>query len=512
MRVLITGGCGICGTALAGLPHDLVFVDRQPAVAALAGCEFVQGDVTDAQFMRQVLQGADALIHLAAASQVDDTDEAVSRDNIEGVRIAFEAAKHAGVQRIIFGSSNHAVGMYELDHAPQIYEPGHHIVIDKDVPPRPDSFYGASKVIGEALGRYLAESGGSRFYAIRIGSVRAEGEDHPFAYAERGVRQGRWSRDSGDYIIQEKRLKSIWQSRRDFCQMIERCLSYDGPAFDVFYGVSDNDRRWMDIEYARKALGYEPQDNAEGWLRILDGAKTAAVPSRDKVNLDDLRVLAIVPLRIRAEDDLAATSQLLGMTLAQVRASRYIDRVLVAADHGSLKDIAEQHGAEFYLRPEELSDDRVRADDVLQHTLDQQERAGYHPDIVAPLEITHPFRPEGLFDQLIEKLVAENLDSVIAGFPEYRPCWLNQGEGLTRLDDYFKLRTEREPLHVGLPSLGCVTKAGNIRRGTRLGSTVGIYEVTSPAARIEIRSQADLQQLQHQLSLGLVREDITGGI
>jgi len=60
-------------------------------------------------------------------------------------------------------------------------------------------------------------------------------------------------------------LKAIWQSRRDFVQMVDLCLHYDGPRFDVFYGVSDNPRCWLDIEHAKKALGYLPHDNAESW-------------------------------------------------------------------------------------------------------------------------------------------------------------------------------------------------------------------------------------------------------
>ena len=47
--------------------------------------------------------------------------------------------------------------------------------------------------------------------------------------------------------------------------MIDLCLNYDGPVFDIFYGVSDNSRRWLDIEYAKDKLGYRPLDNSEDW-------------------------------------------------------------------------------------------------------------------------------------------------------------------------------------------------------------------------------------------------------
>jgi hypothetical protein len=47
--------------------------------------------------------------------------------------------------------------------------------------------------------------------------------------------------------------------------MTDRCLQVDGPSFDIFYGVSDNDRRWFDIDHAREVLGYDPQDDGEEW-------------------------------------------------------------------------------------------------------------------------------------------------------------------------------------------------------------------------------------------------------
>ncbi len=77
------------------------------------------------------------------------------------------------------------------------------------------------------------------------------------------MRKGKWERGSEDYRIQENRLKSIWQSRRDFLQMVGLLVDYGGPAFDVFYGVSRNARGWLDIGHAETALGYQPADDAE---------------------------------------------------------------------------------------------------------------------------------------------------------------------------------------------------------------------------------------------------------
>jgi len=67
--------------------------------------------------------------------------------------------------------------------------------------------------------------------------------------------------------MQGNRLKAIWQSRRDFLQMIERLIAYEDPVFDVFYAVSCNARGWLDIRHAEEAIGYQPSDDAEACER-----------------------------------------------------------------------------------------------------------------------------------------------------------------------------------------------------------------------------------------------------
>jgi len=263
MKVFITGGCGSCATALLDLPCDKVFFDRCECIDELTNRHFIQGDINDTHLLTEAMQGCDAVIHLAAWHEPPDDWVSIIANNIEGTLNVMNAACELNIERVIFASTNHVVGMYELDNTPQIYEQGHNIIIDRNTPVRPDTPYGISKVFGEQLGRYMAGKGGPRFYAIRIGSVLDRINDHPFAYAEAGVREGSCERNSEAYQRRVKRLKATWLSRRDFAQLIHLCLQYNGPVFDIFYGVSDNSTRWFDIEHAKDVLGYQPKDNAE---------------------------------------------------------------------------------------------------------------------------------------------------------------------------------------------------------------------------------------------------------
>lgn len=272
--ILITGVYGRCGTALIDHLHDrdeysFTYFNRSDRDEDhdYGGYDTIVADINDYDATRSAFEDKDAVIHLAAYPyDFGDWDD-VREPNITGMYNALEAAKEAGVEDFIFGSTNHVMGMYEVANAPDIYYPESDILIDHTDPKRPDSFYGATKSFGEDLGRYYVENYEypKRFYAIRICSVRMPKYDHPYGDAEKGADDGEWERDSIEYETQVARMKAMWQSRRDFAHQVDCCLQDDTVEFDIFSGVSNNDRRWYDISHAHDVIGYEPKDNGETW-------------------------------------------------------------------------------------------------------------------------------------------------------------------------------------------------------------------------------------------------------
>jgi nucleoside-diphosphate-sugar epimerase len=267
-NVLLTGAFGRVGTAIIDHladrdEYEFTYLNRSDRAAY----DTVVADVSNYEEIRPAFDDKDAVIHLAGYPETDGTFEEVLENNIVGMYNTLEAAMDAGVETFVFGSTNHVVGMYEVEFAPDIYEPDFDLLVDEESPRRPDSQYGSSKSYGEDLGRYYTENYEypTQFYALRICSVRHEQYDHPYGDAEHGVDRGDWERGSEAYDEQAARMKAMWQSRRDFAHMTDRCLQVDGPAFDTFYGVSDNERRWFDIDHAREVLGYDPQDDGEEW-------------------------------------------------------------------------------------------------------------------------------------------------------------------------------------------------------------------------------------------------------
>lgn len=278
MNLLVTGANGTIGTALRTHLErefddtlEVTWLDIEPHPDPESSAETLIGDVTDYATVRAAMMGQDAVVHLGMPDFLGGPDErslawsAGFGHSCQAVANVLEAARREGIDTVVYASSNHAVGMHEVEHAPDIYEPDFDLEIDHEATPRPDSRYGVVKVFGEAMGRLAADAHGLNCYALRICSVRNPAQDHPFGDAEAGVSAGRFERGSDAYAEQVARQRCMWQSRRDIARQVARCLERgrDGSGeFDVFYGRSASDRAWFDLEHARQVIGYEPDDDA----------------------------------------------------------------------------------------------------------------------------------------------------------------------------------------------------------------------------------------------------------
>ena len=221
------------------------------------------------------------------------------------------------------------------------------------------------------------------------------------------------------------------------------------------------------------------------------------------LNPIEMEITSIISIRGNTDSE-EFSKKLIQRTISSLKESKYINKILVSTEDKDLANFAEKKGAEIpFLRPKKLANEGVRVDSVLKDFLKNLESEKYYPEIIVPLEIQYPFRPKGLFDSLIEILLREDVDTVIAGYPEYRPCWYKD-DSLS--NDYFKLitdinmpRNKRNPIHIGLPSMGCATYPELIRSGTRLSGRTLIYEIKNPLSIIEIRNNREYNEINSKL-------------
>jgi uronate dehydrogenase len=246
-RVVVTGAAGELGGVLRAHlaahlgaeharrgPWQMVFSDRAEMAPLLpheaaAGHRLQRCDLTDAAAVQALLHGAHAVVHLGGFSVEGDWPTLLAA-NVQGVVNLYEAARRNGVDRVLFASSNHAIGLYRRGER-----------LDETSQPRPDSRYGVTKAFGENLAYLYAHKHRVRSWCMRIGSCTPEPKN--------------------------ARALSTWLSHGDLLRLVATGLVAD-YRHEIVYGVSANRDSWWDNRRAMQ-LGYAPQDDAAAWADRL---------------------------------------------------------------------------------------------------------------------------------------------------------------------------------------------------------------------------------------------------
>jgi rhamnosyltransferase len=226
-------------------------------------------------------------------------------------------------------------------------------------------------------------------------------------------------------------------------------------------------------------------------VRVLESV-TGKAPSVPLLKTEDYNAVALIP--IKGAPQYLAGVPLMKFTIDAARKSHHIKKVIVSTDNPESAQMAQALGAETpFLRDASLSQEFIDLDKVLQFSLDRIEGLGIFPDLVVAMEVTFPFRPPGLIDEMITRLLESGVDSVLAVKPESRSIWREEHDGIRRVDSGDVPRKFKEKIMIGLKGVACVTHPEFIREGCLIGSNVGMYEVRSPYAPIEVRSAEDFE-------------------
>lgn len=239
-RLLLTGSSGSVARLLRpGLrDYRVRLFDREATSSVGAwsvgdGEHQVVGELTDPGALGDALADIDTVVHLAGVPDpaADWTD--LQTANVEGFRLLLEHSRRAGVRRVVYASSVHAVGQDEADGR----TPANPLW-----PPAPCCAYGATKAFDEALARVYSRRAGLSTIGLRLGATVAE-------------------------PTQTQHLAG-WLGPSDLQQLVRRAVESD-VHFGVYFGVSANTRGRFDTGNARADLGYIPILDSERYAGAL---------------------------------------------------------------------------------------------------------------------------------------------------------------------------------------------------------------------------------------------------
>jgi uronate dehydrogenase len=234
-KIALTGAGGQLGSVLRaaliarGVPLRSAG-GYAPLTPLVEGEDVMHGDLRERATVDRLLDVVNLLIHFAGTSVERPLPEIIE-NNLRALVEVYEGARRHGVRRVVFASSNHAIGMYPVTER-----------LGLECAPRPDGFYGLSKVWGEALARLYWDKHGIESICVRIGSC-----------LERPT---------------ELRHLSTWFGHADLLHFVDRCIEAPEVGFLIVWGVSANTRGWWDNQGAER-LGYQPRQNAENYAEEL---------------------------------------------------------------------------------------------------------------------------------------------------------------------------------------------------------------------------------------------------
>ena len=227
-KILITGASGHLGgmlfKSLANLGYKKLVGTDLKKKNIEKNQKFILANLKNLKTIKNLTKGVYAIVHFGAIP-IEDTQSNILQNNIIGTYNLFEAARINKVKRIIFASSNHAIGFHRRKTK-----------LDQFSNQRPDSHYGLSKAFGEELSRFYADKFNIQSMCIRIGSCLRVPED--------------------------RRHLSTWISYGDLTQLVNIGIKHKSIHNEIVYGASKNKKSWWNNARAYQ-LGYKPKDSAD---------------------------------------------------------------------------------------------------------------------------------------------------------------------------------------------------------------------------------------------------------
>jgi len=261
-KVVVTGGSGLLGVWVVKefLEHGYEVVNADVRRSPEPGVRTVIVDLENLGEVYGVLQGAEAVVHLAAIPQAyTHSNERTFRNNVMTTYNVLEAAAGLGIRKAVLASSESSYGLvFPLKRREPLYVP-----IDEAHPQEPEDSYGLSKIVNEQTADMFHRRCGMQVVSMRLGNVIT-----PERYAE-----------FPSFIHKpEERDVILWSyiDARDAasaCRLAVEAEGLGSVALNVANDETSMDVKTRDLLAARYPNVTDIRAPLEGFETLLDSSK-----------------------------------------------------------------------------------------------------------------------------------------------------------------------------------------------------------------------------------------------
>ena len=196
----------------------------------------------------------------------------------------------------------------------------------------------------------------------------------------------------------------------------------------------------------------------------------------DSMKPENLEMAVMLPAP-KAVTDILIHSQIRSL-LEDIQAISYHKPTYVLYEDPEVKNLVEDVDVTAILRSDEINRPGLSLEDVLSWGLQQIETGGYYPDAILYINPVYVFRPEGLFELLLNDYCYKGLDSVFSGYADYQNYWIyDENNGYREFGEGTLPRNIKHPIYKAVFGLGCISHSGLIRSGKLVGERVGIIPI-----------------------------------
>ena len=253
------------------------------------------------------------------------------------------------------------------------------------------------------------------------------------------------------------------------------------------------------------------QQRAKSIVKILESLENFNKKGQHQTP-DDLDILAVIP--VKGKMLMLNDQPLIRHTIDSAKKSKFITDIAVATDNNEIATYVKNNGIKLVLnRPEALSEEYIDIFDVISYVINTLEKQDKRYDVIVLLEEIYPFRKDGMIDSMINQLVVEGHDTVLAGQSEGRSVWLtfkNQTKLLGAEDGIpMPSSLKQSKATIGLIGMCCVTHTSSISNNTVFLGKVGIFETNDLLSKVVTKSKQELE-LAEIIEKNLIRNNTNG--